>query len=204
MNYLDAIHPRIVNSLAMKTTISLPAMGLELIEVEYPERIIEIGKFRIHGWKNEYGISSTFFSQDLWLEDLDQRSYHWIITKGDLIVAAARLSLHSALEEVPYARLLKPEHRLRFENKRIASINRLVVDPEFRRAGLSGLLDRVRIERAIAQKADVIIAFPQQVRLAPLIKKGFTLIEQLENIPEMPERPFYVMSMDLVPKPRPD
>lgn len=184
-------------------TLSLPEMGLELSEVHYPTRMNEIGKFRIKGWKNEKGINPAFFSQEAWLEELDERSYHWVVTKGPHIVAAARLSIHTSLDDVPYAHLLKPMHRVQFEGKCVASINRLVVDPDFRRAGLSHCLDLVRIERAKTKNADVVIAFPQQLRLSPLVKKGFTLIEQLENIPEMPERPFYVMSMDLALNPNP-
>lgn len=178
-------------------TLFMPERGLELSEVLYPERMLDIGKFRIHGWKNEEGISQSFFSREYWIDTLDQRSYHWIISSNDTIIAAARLSLHTSLDDVPYARLLKPEHRVHFENKLIASINRLVVDPSYRGLGLSKLLDQVRIERALAQKAEMMIAFPQLIRLVPLMKKGFTLIEQLENIPEMPERPFYVMSLQL-------
>jgi predicted GNAT family N-acyltransferase len=182
---------------SMPHAIALPQMGLELKEVYYPERMMDIGRFRIQGWKNENGIDPAFFSKEYWLDDVDRKAFHWIITQDEQIVATARLSLHYGLENVPYAQLLKPEHRPPFENKRVASINRLVVDPRFRREGLSRLLDQVRIERAKSQKADIIIAFPQFVRLRPLTKKGFTLIEQLENIPEMPERPFFVMSLDL-------
>lgn len=199
MNNTTTIVPLMYKSHAMIHTSYLPKLGLKLSEVQYPDRMLEIGKFRIHGWKNEEGINQIFFSRDYWIDPLDQRSYHWIITDNDTIVASARLSLHTSLDEVPYANLLRPEHRVHFENKMIGSINRLVVDPAYRGLGLSKLLDEVRIERARAQKAEVIIAFPQLVRLVPMTRKGFKLIEQLENIPEMPERPFYVMSLNLTP-----
>ncbi|MBU1821317.1 MAG: GNAT family N-acetyltransferase [Bacteroidetes bacterium] len=182
----------------MTHTTALPGAGLKLVEVQYPDRIMDIGRFRIKGWRNESGINPAFFMNDYWLDDIDKRAFHWIITQDTRIVAAARLSLHNGLEDVPYAELLKPEHRQLFKEKHIASINRMVVDPEFRREGLSTLLDRVRIERARALHADLIIAFPQLVRIAALEKRGFMFIEQLENIPEMPERPFFVMALDLL------
>ncbi|TDB64010.1 GNAT family N-acetyltransferase [Arundinibacter roseus] len=171
--------------------------GLELLEVDYPEKIKEIGRFRIKGWKMEKGVDPAFFSKDTWIDSLDQRANHWVITKNQQIVAASRLSFHDSLHDVPYADFMKDEHKRLVENRRIASINRLVVAPDYRGIGLSGLLDQVRIDRAVAQKAEVIIAFPQLVRLEPLKKKGFILIDQLENIPEMPERPFFLMIKNL-------
>lgn len=166
------------------------------MEVKYPNRMIEIGKFRIRGWKNEKGVSSDFFAQDLWLDDLDRHARHWIATVDHAIVAVSRLSFHDSLSDVPYAHLLKPEHRLCFENRRIASINRLVVAPKYRGMGLAGQMDRIRIECATRQ-ADVMIAFPQLSRIESLQRKGFVMLEQLANIPEMPERPFFAMALDL-------
>jgi GNAT superfamily N-acetyltransferase len=181
------------NNSTMTHILSLADQRLVLAEVSYPDRIMEIGRFRIQGWKDEKGIDPDFFSKDVWLDELDQNANHWIITHEQRIVAAARLSFHASLYDVPYASYLKASHWSRFENKRIASINRLVVHPEYRGLGLSSLLDQIRIERAIAQQADIMIAFPQYIRLKPLMRQDFELLDQLENIPEMPERPFFVM-----------
>jgi predicted GNAT family N-acyltransferase len=169
---------------------------LEITEVRYPHHIMEIGKFRIWGWRNEKGVNPDFFSKDLWLDDLDQYARHWIATVNQTLVAVARLSFHDSLYDVPYAPLLKPEHRKYFENRRLASINRLVVAPEYRGQGLASQMDRLRIECA-AREAEVMIAFPQLSRIESLQKKGFEMIAQLENIPEMPERPFFVMALEL-------
>ncbi|MPR35324.1 GNAT family N-acetyltransferase [Salmonirosea aquatica] len=198
MNYpsiTNTIYP-IVNPLAMTRTLHQLSKGLEIKEVFYPNQMTEIGKFRIRGWKNESGVNPDFFAKDLWLDEIDRFSHHWVATVNQTIVAVSRLSFHDSLSDVPYANLLKPEHRPYFENRRIASINRLVVAPEYRGMGLAGQMDRIRIECATRQ-ADVMIAFPQLSRIESLQRKGFVLIEQLENIPEMPERPFFVMALDL-------
>lgn len=181
----------------MKHTRSLTAQGLELIEVSYPDRLMEIGRFRIKAWQNEQGVNPIFFSRDVWIDVVDQHAFHWIITKNDEIVASARLSIHESLEDVPYAELLNTEQSAGFQNCCVASINRLVVLPEYRGIGLSSILDNIRIERAIQQKAACMIAFPQLSRLKTLGRRGFELIAQLENIPEMPERPFFLMSKKL-------
>lgn len=180
----------------MTRALPITNQGLEITEVRYPDQIIEIGKFRIRGWKNEIGVNPEFFAKDVWLDDIDRYAQHWIATVNHTMVAVSRLSFHDSLYDVPYANLLKPEQRQYFENRRIASINRLVVAPEYRGQGLAGQMDRTRIECATRQ-ADVIIAFPQLSRIESLQRKGFVMIGQLENIPEMPERPFFVMALDL-------
>ncbi|NBB21942.1 GNAT family N-acetyltransferase [Runella sp. CRIBMP] len=175
---------------------SLPD-GFEIHEGYFPERMEEIGRFRIRAWRNENGINPTFFSQEVWIDSLDKNAHHWIITKEKVIVAAARLSFHECIEEVPYADFLHDEHRPLFQKSPIASINRLVVDPAFRGRGFARILDNERIKLAAKAGSKIMIAFPQLSRLVHLQKLGFNLISQLENIPEMPERPFFLMKLDL-------
>ncbi|WP_373513645.1 hypothetical protein, partial [Persicitalea sp.] len=90
-----------------------------------------------------------------------------------------------------------PEHQRHFESRKLASLNRLVVAPEYRGHGLSGQLDAIRIESAKALGAEVIIGFPQLVRIQSLRRKGFEMLDELPSIPEMPDRPFFVMKMNL-------
>ncbi len=153
--------------------------------------------FRIRGWRNEQGVDPAFFAQKTWLDELDKKAKHWIVTDGAEIVAAARLSFHDGLKDVPYADMLTPEYCRHFKNKRVASLNRLVVAPQTRGQGLSGRLDQIRIETARAEGAAVIIAFPQLVRIESLRRKGFEMLTELPSIPEMPDRPFFVMKMDV-------
>ena len=180
----------------MNRTLPPTRQSLKITEVRYPSQIQEIGKFRIEGWKNEKGVNPDFFAQDVWLDELDQQARHWVATVDRTLVAVSRLSFHESLRDVPYAHLLAPEHRQYFEHRRLASINRLVVASGYRGQGLAGQMDRIRIECA-AQEAEVMIAFPQLSRIESLQRKGFVMIAQLENIPEMPERPFFVMALDL-------
>jgi GNAT superfamily N-acetyltransferase len=193
MNSATITQTNDLNRSAMIHKQSLSIQGLQLQEVSYPNRIMDIGRFRIKAWRNEKGVNPIFFSKDVWIDKVDQHAYHWIITKNEEIVASARLSIHESLVDVPYAELLNTEHVKPFQNCCLASINRLVVLPEYRGLGLSSLLDKTRIERAIQQKAALMIAFPQLIRLDSLKRKGFELVGQLENIPEMPERPFFLM-----------
>lgn len=190
--------PNVIDVLAMEKhkTISLPD-GFELSAGSFPDLIEDIGRFRIKAWRNENGVDPGFFSKDVWIDSLDQNARHWIITKDRIIVAAARMSFHTYVGEVPYADFLLEEHLSLFSKSPIASINRLVVDPLYRGRGFSKILDNERIKAAKQHGSKVMIAFPQLSRLHSLEKLGFSLISQLKNIPEMPERPFFLMKLDL-------
>jgi GNAT superfamily N-acetyltransferase len=190
--------PNVIDVLAMEKykTTSLPG-GFELSTGSFPDLIEDIGRFRIKAWRNENGVDPLFFSKDAWVDSLDTNARHWIITHHRTIVAAARLSFHAHVEEVPYADFLLEEHLPLFSKSPIASINRLVVDPLYRGRGFSGILDNERIRAAALHGSKIMIAFPQLARLNSLEKLGFSLISQLKNIPEMPERPFFLMKLDL-------
>lgn len=171
--------------------------GFMLSAGYFPELMNDIGGFRVKTWRNEKGVDPIFFSKDTWTDEIDENARHWIITKNKRIVASARLSFHENIEDVPYADFLKFEHRILFQSSPVASINRLVVDPEFRGRGFAKLLDLERIKVTQEFGIKEIVAFPQQSRLEPLEKLGFKLISQLNNIPEMPERPFFLMKLNL-------
>jgi GNAT superfamily N-acetyltransferase len=188
----------VIEVLAMENhkTTSL-SDGFELSAGRFPDLMEEIGRFRIKAWRNENGVDPLFFSKDAWVDSLDLHARHWIITKNRIIVAAARMSFHDCLDDVPYARFLQEEHWPLFSKSPIASINRLVVDPRYRGRGFSKILDNERIKTAAKHGSKTMIAFPQLSRLNSLKNLGFSFVSQLENIPEMPERPFFLMKLDL-------
>lgn len=181
----------------MNQSLLLLEQGFKLSEAYYPDRIKEIGALRIRAWKSEVGISQSFFAQKEWIDRIDEDAHHWIITKNNMVVASARLSFHTSPEDAPYGNLLTKEHIRFFDVPLIASINRLVVDPKYRGKGFSKILDSVRIEYAIQKGANIIIAQPQLLRINTLKKSGFTLIDQLQYLPEMPGRPLFLMMLDL-------
>lgn len=168
-----------------------------LTEVAFPDRIAEIGALRIRAWSSEPGIDPVFFSQRTWIDALDHTSRHWIVTLQNKVVAAARMSFHDSLNDVPYASLLPHKYCTRYERKRLVSINRLVVDPQFRGRGLAKVLDKVRLNRAMEKGVDIILAQPQLSRLSALDKLGFSYLCELPPTPELPGRPLFFMEMDL-------
>jgi len=168
-----------------------------LTKVSFPDFIHEIGALRIRAWRSEPGIDSVFFSRNTWIEALDQTAHHWIIADKTRIVAAARMSMHESIETVPYASLIPTGYHGRYSGKKVASINRLVVDPDYRGRGLARMLDQARIDMAIREDIDVILAQPQLSRLTTLAKQGFSYVCELSSTPEMPERPLFFMELRL-------
>ncbi|NEU70008.1 GNAT family N-acetyltransferase [Spirosoma agri] len=168
-----------------------------IAEASFPEYIYDIGALRIRAWHDEPGVDATFFDRRTWIEPIDQTAQHWVVTRKNVVVAAARMSFHDTLDSVPYASLLPNSHWSLYTHKAIASINRLVVDPRFRGRGLARLLDQARIGMAIDKGVDVILAQPQISRLETLKKLNFSYVCELPRTPEMPNRPLFFMHRHL-------
>jgi GNAT superfamily N-acetyltransferase len=82
------------------------------------------------------------------LEDgFDEDAWCWIIRMEDQVVAAARLTIHEDLTNVPDAHLFR--HLISPIPEPVAYISRLVVHPAVRGRGLTRTLDELRIEAAL-------------------------------------------------------
>jgi GNAT superfamily N-acetyltransferase len=158
-----------------------------------PERLDEMGVLRVLAWKDEQGISQDFFAKGSWIDSEDQVAHHWVITQGDRMVAAARLSIHSEYASVPHADLFDESEVRQFGDGPYASFNRLVVAPEFRGLGFSAVLDLERINFARTSGARLVIAQPIETRIQPLEELGFKYLGKIKPLYQMPERQIYFM-----------
>ncbi|CAG4998411.1 hypothetical protein DYBT9275_01995 [Dyadobacter sp. CECT 9275] len=168
-----------------------------LTKLDHPERIDEMGALRVQAWKEENGISKSFFANATWIDDDDVRAHHWIITLDGMIVAAARMSFHDCYATVPHSDLFDEAELGAHNTPPFASLNRLVVAPEHRGKGFSGLLDNARIAFAKESGIKVIIAQPIASRIEPLEKLGFSYIGKIRPLYQMPDRQIYFMIMEL-------
>ena len=165
----------------------------ELIKASYPEHMDEIGTLRISSWKNEHGINTEFFAQERWLDELDKDAHHWVIFHEGKMVASARMSFHYSYHSIPYT---TPAYESMFDSLGglpIASINRLVVDPECRGHGLARLLDETRVNFAVENGAKLITAQPLEGRVSALKKLNFDMIEQIVSPFQIPGREIFYM-----------
>ncbi|MBI9066877.1 MAG: GNAT family N-acetyltransferase [Salinivirgaceae bacterium] len=157
-----------------------------LIKVNYPEHRDEIGRLRYMAWKDVEGINKDFFAKGYWIDELDKSSDCWIIKYEDKIVASGRLSIHFTLESIPWYDKI-PKKAMAELKLPIASINRLVVHPDFRKNGLSKPLDEIRIMTAKENKElKTIIAEPVVSRFEVLEEQGFKDYGIFGKTPELP------------------
>jgi polyketide synthase PksL len=102
-----------------------------------------IGRLRACAWAT-FKDNAT----DCWQDDFELSARHWVIFDNGRPIAAARLSIHQRLRDVPDASIYEGVFSEPPPGP-IASFNRLVVHPAYRGAGLSGEFDRVRLSAAI-------------------------------------------------------
>ena len=135
-----------------------------------------IGKLRVRAWKTEVPQAIQMVA---WLDEFDQIARHWAFLRDGQPVAAARLSVHCSINDVPdsenYTGLFSEPPQAP-----IASFNRLVVDPTVRGMGLSEQLDRLRLDVAEAMQCQCVVlstsAGPR--RVTHLVKLGFAVVGQ--------------------------
>jgi len=105
---------------------------------------------------------------------LDGSSFHWGAYANGRLVASARLSIHSEIEDAPDGFLFTA-----FPTPLpVASINRMVVLPEYRRLGIARGIDALRIQKARENRCRTIIAGPvkENATIARLKSYGFIFI----------------------------
>jgi GNAT superfamily N-acetyltransferase len=146
----------------------------EPVEVDPHDRKLldQVGRLRVAAWapfKNR-GDSRT----GCWLDAFELSARHWVIFDNSTPVAAARLSVHQALDEVPDASIFTGVFAAPPPSP-IGSFNRLVVHPAYRGMGLSRPFDRIRLEAAIAQacRSAIVETHSGPKRVAQLNALGF-------------------------------
>jgi GNAT superfamily N-acetyltransferase len=161
---------------------------LELREIAVTERELmeRIGELRVRAWATELHEAIEGAS---WLDDFDSTSRHWAVLQGGQPVGAARLSIHSCLQDLPYAEDFVDMFTAP-PPAPIASLNRLVVDPAFRGNGLGYKLDLVRLEAAEASGCRCIVGSTcsGERRVRQLVKLGFMIVGTAKPVEYQPWR----------------
>ena len=153
---------------------SMTHLELREIAVTDWEMIQRIGELRVRAWRT---VVPQAVEMTVWLDDFDRTARHWAFLRDGEPVAAARLSVHKAIEEVP-----DPESYTGvFRNPPpapIASLNRLVVDPAVRGMGLSEKLDLIRLAAAEAMGCKCVVGATAagERRVRQMLKWGFVVV----------------------------
>lgn len=143
-----------------------------LAEVTGQTILEDIYKLRVTAWREKMAIPSHV---GRWKEATDDVARHWAILMGNIPIAAARLSIHSSLTEVPDSECL--EGVLASLPAPICSINRCVVHPDYWGMGFARKLDKVRLDTARQLGCKSIVATVSDAKRAKtLASYGFRYV----------------------------
>ena len=161
-------------------------------EVGDPAVLAAIYELRASVWRATGAVSPDTFPTGGWSDEFDPASRHWAISRDGQIVAAARLSVHNRLEEVPEAAEYLTAG-LRLEGT-VAAPARLVVAASARRHGLAARLLDVQDEAAREAGAAHAVrqASPAMARL--LGRRGWRHVAPANADPRFPGVRFSIMT----------
>ncbi len=185
-------------------------MTPQLIQPEETDLLREVVfGLRIESWKSVGVLRDGSFPADVCEDEHDEHAMHWVVRDGGRLIAAARMCVHDDVRSLPDAGFfigvgIDPPAP-------IASLNRLVVHPEYQRHGLSHTLDQIRIRQAREIGCRSIWCVAPPIRWAPLQRQGFTIVApvnlaspprwieaiQASRAPDAPEIPRKVMALSL-------
>ena len=156
-------------------------MSLSLLEVAGADnaRLQQIGLLRARAWQTEASFTGN---SDVWLDEYDATAIHFAFFDGDAPVAAARLTVHESVRDIPHAEI--QDHAFLNEPPLpVAYLSRLVVDPHYRRQGLGTRLDEIRLEKAQQLSCASIVARPvDDRRVRQLESLGFEIVGRCKAI----------------------
>lgn len=157
--------------------------AMQIVAAPTPVLLQRIGALRVQAWTTEHPQAATMTE---WLDGIDPRAWHWVIFDGDQMVAAARLSIHTSLCDLPdckvYSDLLVAP-----PPAPMASLNRLVVHPSARGEGLSNRIDESRLCFARERGCrSIVCSVPRPERARRLRERGFAVIGMGRPYPDPP------------------
>lgn len=168
----------------------------EALKVHDPAELQEIYALRAAVWHATGGVAQAAFPEGRWHDADDPGAHHWIVRDGaGRLVAAARLTMHATLAEVPEA-----EEYLRYglrSDGPVAAPARIVVAPSAQGAGLGRRLLDAQDEaiRVLGAKTAVRQASPAMLRL--LAHRGWRIVGPATIDPRFPGVEFHVAVLEL-------
>lgn len=144
-----------------------------------PHELLEIRALRARAWLAAGIANAGDFSDGLWeVDPVDAVAYHVLLRDSGRLAAAARLSIHQSVEELPdFSTLCKAVAATDLGGVGpYASLNRLVVDPDLKGNGLASMLLEPRILLALLAGAKTLVcnvasAHPDEGRTRTLAER---------------------------------
>jgi GNAT superfamily N-acetyltransferase len=179
-------HPTNIGGAARSLIAPPPYCGP--VEVFDPSIVSETYRFRAEVWQGEG------FSVNPYPDNHACHARHWIVTRGQTMVGAARLCIHNRTDETPGFEDIR--HLSLSATEPFAFLSHLVVCPSARHQGLGGLLDSIRVEAARAAGVSLILGRFYEYRVKGLMALGFRTVAAFKN-PKIGNRRVLVMELRL-------
>lgn len=141
-------------------------------EICFADYKTELLLFRQRVWEETDPILAKQLFINGYYDKFDDHAFHWGVFEDGRLIAAARLSKHYTINDLPDQHLLNGIAALQIDFP-IASMNRLVVDKKFQDNGISALLDRARLEKACEIGCHSICVATYGLRGKKLLADGF-------------------------------
>jgi GNAT superfamily N-acetyltransferase len=143
-------------------------------ETRDPHILEQVYRLRVAAWRAR---NPDLPDMEAWTDAFDAVGRHWVVMDADVPVAAARLTVHSQMAEVPSAEIYRGLIADDLPGP-IGALTRLVVAKSHAGRGLSLALDRVRIAAADASGCRHLIGetFAGLPRLDQMRSLGFDVI----------------------------
>lgn len=153
----------------MTAAILLQARLSPVVEVTERAVLDRIFRLRVDAWREHVAVPDGMVE---WRDHHDEVGRHFAILCGDEPVAAARLTVHSSIEDLPEADAYRGI--LASNPVPVAAFSRCVVHPEYRGRGLARQLDLARLEAArVADVKRAVVHVHAQERIPRLCNLGF-------------------------------
>lgn len=143
------------------------------IVVRDARTLLQIQELRRLAWASTGEVPNFISSSDILTNEHDVHGLHWAVMHQGEPIAAARMCVHDSASSMP-----DPEALYGYTDQiptPCAALTRLVVHPDFRRLGLSKVLDRIRMGHASLQGCKALVSVTEAVpRIKHLERLGFT------------------------------
>ncbi len=127
------------------------------------ETLLQVQKLRRRAWAANGEVPDFIARQDILNDEHDVHGMHWAILHEGRVIAAARMSIHKDVAASPDPEALDGyEHLIDLP---MASVTRLVVDPEFRGQGLPEILRNERMKVAVSRGCRSIVGVAEEESL---------------------------------------
>lgn len=161
-------------------------MQFSLLQNITPAEMEEIGQLRTLVWTGESDVNLRSLGPKPWIDDIDDDACIWMVrddrSDDGPLVASARVTVHTDPATIPYHAAF--DHRLPTPGP-YASMNRLVVHPDYRGRGIARMLDCLRLRHAPRVGAAMAVVIASGRRVSALELLGFENLGAPCETPEL-------------------